>query len=379
MDGGELSVPYLSFITSSRNDDHGENMFVRMQATVSSAITQMERNKLKSEVILVDYNPPPDRPLLKDALAFPRKTSHCSIRSIIVPNSVHRQYPDSGKLNFNGSVAQNVGIRRARGRFIVCTPVDILFSNELVRFVVEQGLREDRLYRADRLDVAKEAVEIQDLDERLRFCSENVIRIYSRDGTIPVLRRKKHHFRSQNLNLDMGNKKIPRLHFNASDLLLMSKTAWHSMHGFPEMDCISLASDSLINFMAYFIGVREEILPEPCRIYHVDHDYPWRDKVTEHVLSKILFYCFHDKIALRMRRSLVLAKRCFMKHILRKDSARKCPLKECGISNVNMSKLWQIVFEMKEGKRPVAYNDAAWGLRDENLEQYFVVKAAWES
>jgi hypothetical protein len=45
-------------------------MFVRMQATVISAIIQMKRNKLKSEVILVDYNPPPDEPLLKDALQY---------------------------------------------------------------------------------------------------------------------------------------------------------------------------------------------------------------------------------------------------------------------------------------------------------------------
>jgi len=32
-------------------------------------------------------------------------------------------------------IAKNVGIRRARGRFVLCTNVDLLFSDKMVRFL----------------------------------------------------------------------------------------------------------------------------------------------------------------------------------------------------------------------------------------------------
>ena len=48
-------------------------------------------------------------------------------------------------------IAKNVGIRRARGEFVLATNIDVLFSDELMVRIAQRDLRADRLYRCDRL------------------------------------------------------------------------------------------------------------------------------------------------------------------------------------------------------------------------------------
>ena len=63
--------PYLSLVVTARNDDHGGNLLGRMQAFVSGWIEQARRYQIPSELIIVEWNPPPARPGLIDALRWP--------------------------------------------------------------------------------------------------------------------------------------------------------------------------------------------------------------------------------------------------------------------------------------------------------------------
>ena len=49
-------------------------------------------------------------------------------------------------------IAKNVGIRRARGQFILATNIDILFSDELAEYLATRRLEHGRMYRIDRHD-----------------------------------------------------------------------------------------------------------------------------------------------------------------------------------------------------------------------------------
>ena len=51
--------PYLSLVVTTRNDDHGGNALGRMQAFVSGWIAQAKRYDIPSELIVVEWNPPP--------------------------------------------------------------------------------------------------------------------------------------------------------------------------------------------------------------------------------------------------------------------------------------------------------------------------------
>ena len=48
-----------------------------------------------------------------------------------MPSELHARYPHGDALPLYQMIAKNVGIRRARGQFVLATNIDILFSNEL--------------------------------------------------------------------------------------------------------------------------------------------------------------------------------------------------------------------------------------------------------
>ena len=67
--------PYLSVVAVSRNDNHGGRLTYRMQKFVDGFITQCKRHNVHAELILVEWNPPEDRPFLDKALKYPKTSA----------------------------------------------------------------------------------------------------------------------------------------------------------------------------------------------------------------------------------------------------------------------------------------------------------------
>jgi hypothetical protein len=177
------SDPYLSVVVTSRNDNHGGTMLRRMQTFVNALIGQCKRHGLRAELIIVEWNPPADRPPLVDALHWPADTGPCEVRIITVPPELHRRYRFAEALPLYQMIAKNVGIRRARGKFIVASNIDILLSDELVRFLAEHRLETGRMYRIDRHDVMTDVPVDAPVEEQLGFCRSHLLRLNARDGT----------------------------------------------------------------------------------------------------------------------------------------------------------------------------------------------------
>ena len=176
--------PYLSLVVAARNDDHGGNLLGRMQIFMHGWIAQARRYNLPSELIVVEWNPPPDRPRLRDALRWPEEFGPCQVRFIEVPREVHSRYAHADALPLYQMIAKNAGIRRARGQFVLATNIDILFSNELVAFLAERGLDANRMYRVDRYDAMGDVPMEADLDAQLEYCRTHLLRRNLRDGTV---------------------------------------------------------------------------------------------------------------------------------------------------------------------------------------------------
>lgn len=179
-------APYLSVVATARNDNHGGDLLARMQVFVTGLADQCERYGVDAELILVEWNPPADRPRLADALDWP-DTPWCSIRVIEVPHELHAGLEHSDRLPLFQMVAKNVGIRRARGEFVLATNVDILFPDGLMAEIARRELRPDRVYRVDRHDVQIVPDPSLPTEETLRLCEDNVIRICGRMSTIDLL------------------------------------------------------------------------------------------------------------------------------------------------------------------------------------------------
>ncbi len=87
-----VGEPYLSLVVAMRNDDHGGNPLVRMQAFINGWIGQSRIHRIPSELIVVEWNPPPDRPRLAEVLKWPQDMGCCQVRFIEVPQELHRRF-----------------------------------------------------------------------------------------------------------------------------------------------------------------------------------------------------------------------------------------------------------------------------------------------
>jgi hypothetical protein len=176
------AAPYISVVVTARNDDHGGNLLGRMQVFVDAWISQARRHGLSSELIIVEWNPPRDRARLMNALRWPKETGPCRVRIIEVPPEVHATYPHAEALPLYQMIAKNVGIRRARGQFILATNIDIVFSDEVVEFLASRRLTTGRMYRIDRTDVGSDVPQQGTIEEQLAYCRSHQIRVCAREG-----------------------------------------------------------------------------------------------------------------------------------------------------------------------------------------------------
>ena len=144
-------IPELSVVATSRNDNHGGNLLARMQLFIDGFAEQAGRYRLPVELIVVEWNPLPDRPPLSEALQW-RPGEMFQAQVTTVPADVHQALPNSARLPMYQMIAKNAGIRRAGGPYVLATNIDILLSDELFDYL-KAGLKPNTMYRVDRLDV----------------------------------------------------------------------------------------------------------------------------------------------------------------------------------------------------------------------------------
>ena len=273
-------IPYLSIVVVSRNDNHGGKLPQRMQHFVDSLGEQTNRYKLPTELVIVEWNPPEDHALLKDALSWSKCHGYLSVRIITVPYEIHSKFLNSDMLPLYQMIGKNVGIYRANGKYILATNIDNLFSNELIEFIAKQKLISNVFYRVNRIDV-DENLPIKSVDEKIEYCRNNVIRVNSKHYITNLINLKslmhdiiddphllKYYFKKL-----IHKNNVPSLHYNAcGDFTLMSKSNWFAIGGYLELEMYSLHIDSILLMAASNFGLREVVLDSPLEIYHMHHE-----------------------------------------------------------------------------------------------------------
>src|SRR5262249_5544096 len=179
------SVPYLSVIVTTRNDDHGGDPLKRLQAFVNCFQQQCRRTGLDAEVVVVEWNPPADRPSVSSLLRIPGDAV-CTYRFIDVPPELHQRLRHADVLPLFQMIAKNVGIRRARGQYVLATNIDIIFANQLVEYLASRPLQPFRLYRVDRHDIQSDFPGDGPLDAQMDYCQSHQLRVHYRPGTETV-------------------------------------------------------------------------------------------------------------------------------------------------------------------------------------------------
>lgn len=320
-------TPFLSVVATSRNDDHGGDALWRTQHFVDGLVSQAEKHKIDLELILVDWNPVPKKEGLYKALKWPKQSQYFKKRVITVPKTHHDQFKSSGALPLFQYLAKNVGIRRAQGKFILSTNIDILFSDEV--FESFKSLKEGVSYRALRYDILPKHMKGHTFRDILKNITEKGIRAHLRFYTseskaiikalylvhhkllgasafsvlfirlsmilickliksfssfllsppewspkkfVTMWKKYKSFFKRIALNVFMQNIVNYYVYTNASgDFTLMSKKDWFRLHGYPEFEMYSWHIDSLFLYQAYFQNIKTKVFPQKACIYHIEH------------------------------------------------------------------------------------------------------------
>jgi hypothetical protein len=352
-----MNQPYLSVVAASRNDDHGGDPLRRTQIFINCFARQCEKHRLPAELILVDWNPVPDRPGLAAVLQLPPASAYCTARVITVPASLHARIKYGDKLAFFQMIAKNAGIRRARGRFVLATNIDIIFSDELMAFIGRQQLDPRKMYRTDRHDMQAGLSENLTLEETLAYAWANPIRCHRRLGPsvlLDALYRTRDHVRACTPDLDavrrvggvalreqdgvwqLGverNASIEHLHTNGcGDFTLLAREAWAAIRGYPEFEAFSFNIDSMGLVAAHYAGYEEVSLLPPCVCFHIEHSLGsgWTPEGE-------------TKLFQRLRQSAIL--------------------------NPEWPVLLPLVDRMRRERRALDFNHAGWGLADFNLPE----------
>lgn len=292
--------PYISIVASSRNDDHGGDLLRRMNFFIKGLDQQVTRHKSNAELIIVEWNPPSDKPLLHEVLESPSTGSLLTIRYIIVPNSTHIRMIHHDKFSLYQYIAKNVGIRRSKGDFILLTNVDLIFSDELWEFLVQEMLDLNVMYRANRCDISPDFPDSWSLDEQLIFFKNNIITRYgtindiapSSESVIQLIRRK---IKSTFMKESEGKSNLPfGVDTNAcGDFSLMSKSGLEHIKGYPELIFHSKV-DGLLCHTAVACGFKQVVLhPNQCT-YHIDHKFGWATMSLEEKLKLMQETPFFD-------------------------------------------------------------------------------------
>jgi hypothetical protein len=59
--------------------------------------------------------------------------------------------------------------------------------------------------------------------------------------------------------------------YGCGDFTMMAREHWFDVRGYAELDRLPMHPDSILCYAAHHAGAREQILPEPMRIYHIEH------------------------------------------------------------------------------------------------------------
>lgn len=293
----------LSIVATSRNDDHGGSLTRRTQHFIDGLIAQCKRHQLRAELILVEWNPPPERAPLIEELSWPADPGPCDIRIVTVPPAVHRTFQHADSIRLFQMLAKNAGIRRARGKFILATNIDILFSDDAMRFLRDR-LQPGYLYLADRADVPAEVPTVDDFGSVLQFCEERAFRVNA--GALTVERKAGRWRYRDRLKMSVGahagyllglvekffalpaktlanpkgiasriadGLRQMRVPFTnaCGDFTAMSREDWYRVRGYAEWHVFSWHLDTLLVYQAIGCGVRARRLPRKARVYHIDH------------------------------------------------------------------------------------------------------------
>jgi hypothetical protein len=151
--------PYVSIVLTGRNDEHGSDFRGRFLRALAFNTQEFRARNISAEVVLVEWAPIAGREYLIDIARREVPAAAGCLRGYVVDSQYQAALTQNPNVVFLEFVAKNVGIRRARGRFVLSTNCDVLLGRHVLDVLQREALLPRSVHRALRLDLTTESVE----------------------------------------------------------------------------------------------------------------------------------------------------------------------------------------------------------------------------
>ncbi len=239
-----VTAPSVSIVVTARHDNYGGDASERILKPLLFNAARLTERGIAYEVVLVEWDPIPARPLLAEVVATQLPAAVAErIRPIVVAPEYQKALTQNPRAGYMEYLAKNVGIRRAAAPFVLVSNIDILLGRTVVDLLAGPSLAKATIYRAPRYDI-KLGVDQTGL-------SWDMLEDHANHAHRSVLR--------------------PPLYSNGSgDFLLADRETFHQVRGFNEVYRVARAGIDQ-NFLAKAHGARSAISVIDGPVYHINH------------------------------------------------------------------------------------------------------------
>ena len=280
-----LPGPAVSLVAALRNEQYGGDLFGRASSFLRNVAWLSRRQRVRVEVLLVEWCPRTDRPPLAEVLRRSGSDGSLPVRIVSVPKeTAASRFDQADEFPLWIFAAKNVGVRRAQSSFILATNPDVLFTPALFRAIGKRTLDEKSFYRATRYDVSGVPLDAGPRAQ-LGRCRTSIVRVNLIGGSIRfdpptgglrVVRAVRSYMSEQRSRQPRSRESRAArptdwIHTNASgDFFLAHRRWWEEIRGYPEFGSAGHL-DSYVCVMAASAGMRQVVFDGRRRLYHLEH------------------------------------------------------------------------------------------------------------
>jgi hypothetical protein len=244
------SAPFVSIVLTGRNDNYGGDFAARFFRTIHFNHRELTERGISHEIVFVEWAPLRDSPLLFDQIfdAVPDLDRRVCWWYVVDP-CYQQTLSLNPRLEYLEFLAKNVGIRRARGRFVLTTNCDVSFGRRVFEALQHRELERRVLYRAPRHDL--------NLPEDLDAIDWGVLE------------------NPANLAGPAHRLKPPYMGSATGDFVLLDRESFHEIRGFNEVyrvARIGIDRNVIVKALASGLEIRDVGGP----VYHQNHEGSYR-------------------------------------------------------------------------------------------------------
>ena len=287
----EKDRKYLSIVVTGRNDNFSNGFEKRAQIYLDRINEALEKVPLADiEILFVDYATDIHKYNLLDKVLTFGKNLIGKIQFIIIPQTTHykliKRFNTSQHIPFLEYIAKNIGIRRAKGKFVLTTNPDDLLSDEFFDLVAARQFNAALLYRASRFD------EQDSTYDDTTF--QQIIQSLNEPWSIQKYSIKQRSYGTQRFSI-IDSYEAFELHSSpsyAGDFIMLSKKMWDAVEGFNEFPANPKVDSLFLGKLMKFVPGYAQMFMFPF-IYHLKHSKQsiFRPSVENHSQLIQEYFC----------------------------------------------------------------------------------------